>query len=130
MSTSDTIDGFEDGPAEVPAGAAVSGVEAPHRRSVLKALAALGVGTLTFRRALAAQAGDAGKVTAAMIQQAEWIAGLDLSDQEREDTARAVRRSLDSFESLRKVEVGFDVPPALAFVPAPGLRPAEGVRRN
>jgi Asp-tRNA(Asn)/Glu-tRNA(Gln) amidotransferase A subunit family amidase len=100
------------------------------RRTVLKALAALGVGTEPFRRALAAQAEATGKVTAEMIRQAEWIAGLDLTDEEREETAGAVQRSLESFAALRKVEVGYDVPPALAFVPAPGLRPAVGVQRN
>ncbi len=100
------------------------------RRAVLKALAALGVGSATFRRALSARADDAGRVTAAMIKQAEWIAGLDLTDAEREDAAHAVQRSLGEFEALRKVEVGDDVPPALSFVPAPGLRPSEGVRRH
>jgi Asp-tRNA(Asn)/Glu-tRNA(Gln) amidotransferase A subunit family amidase len=104
------------------------------RRTVLKVLAALGIGTEPFRRALAAQADEAarGKVTAAMIAQAEWIAGLDLSDKEREETAGALQRSLEQFAALRRVEVGYDVPPALSFTPAPGLRPAGAgeVRRN
>jgi len=101
------------------------------RRAFLSSLAALGVGTATFRRALAAQAaGPPTAVTPEMIKQAEWIAGLELTDAEREGTARALRRSLSSFEALRKVEVADDVPPALAFHPAPAVRPAEGVRRN
>jgi Asp-tRNA(Asn)/Glu-tRNA(Gln) amidotransferase A subunit family amidase len=100
------------------------------RRQILKTLAGLGVGTLPFRRALAAQAADAGKVTPEMIQQAEWIAGLDLTDAERRQTAGAVQNRLAQFAALRQVEVGYDVPPALSFLPAPGLRPAEGVRRN
>jgi Asp-tRNA(Asn)/Glu-tRNA(Gln) amidotransferase A subunit family amidase len=103
-----------------------------HRRSVLKALTALGVGTETFRRALAAQAAEtaAGKVTAEMIRQAEWIAGLELSDAEREETAGAFQRSLESFAELRKVDVGYDVPPALQFAAAPTMRPADGVQRS
>jgi Asp-tRNA(Asn)/Glu-tRNA(Gln) amidotransferase A subunit family amidase len=104
------------------------------RRSILKTLAALGVGSEPFRRALALQAEDAatgkGRVTAEMIRQAEWIAGLELTDQEREETASAVQGRLESFAALRRVEVPYDVPPALSFVPAPGLRPAEGVWRN
>src|SRR5205814_699389 len=71
-----------------------------------------------------------GKVSPEMIKQAEWIAGLELSDKEREGAARAVQRNLDSFRALREVEVGYDVPPALAFVPAPSIRPAGGVRRD
>ncbi|MDR3637081.1 MAG: amidase [Isosphaeraceae bacterium] len=102
----------------------------PSRRSVLKALGALGIGSAAFQRALAARAAEAGEVTAAMIEQAQWIAGLELTDKEREDTARAVKHSLGEFEALRRVNVGYDVPPALAFLPAPGLRPSDGVRRN
>ena len=100
------------------------------RRSALKALGLLGVGTVSFRRALAAQAADAGKVTPEMIRQAEWIAGLELTEKEREGTAKEVQESLQWFQALRKVELGHDVAPALSFVPAPGLRQAEGVRRN
>ena len=106
----------------------------PHqlrRRAVLRALAALGVGTPTFRRAVAAQAGQGGAITPEMIKQAEWIAGLELTDAERESAARSLKNEcLPYVEALRKVPVGYDVPPALCFVPAPGLPPAEGVRRN
>jgi Asp-tRNA(Asn)/Glu-tRNA(Gln) amidotransferase A subunit family amidase len=100
------------------------------RRAVLAGLAALGIGTASFRRALAVQADGAAKVTPEMIEKAEWIAGLELTDDERKSTARALERSLGSFAELRKVEVGYDVAPAVSFMPAPGIRPAEGVRRN
>jgi len=101
------------------------------RRTVLMALAALGVGTATFRRAVAARAVPGGPITAEMIRQAEWIAGLELTAAERESAARAVNEEcLANFEALRKVAVGYDVPPALAFLPAAGPPPAEGIRRN
>ena len=99
------------------------------RRTLLKSLAALGVGTVTFRRALAAQAAQSGAITPEMIKQAEWIAGLDLTEEERKSTVRSITRSLRSFAELRKVDVGYDVPPALAFLPVPP-RPASDVRRN
>ena len=99
------------------------------RRTVLTALAGLGVGTATFHRALAAQAAQAGAVTKEMIKQAEWIAGLELTEDERTRTARSVEQSLRSFAELRKVDVGYDVPPALTFFPAPP-RPAAAVKRN
>jgi Asp-tRNA(Asn)/Glu-tRNA(Gln) amidotransferase A subunit family amidase len=99
------------------------------RRTVLKGLAALSVGTVTFRRAVAAQAAQAGAVTPEMIKQAEWIAGLDLTDAERTSTARSVTRSLRAYADLRKVDIGYDVPPALTFFPAP-ITPVAGVRRN
>ena len=110
--------------------APISGPASLPRRAILRGLAALGIGTLTFRRAVAAQAVEAGKVTPDMVKQAEWIAGLELTDDERKATAASIQRTLGSFEALRKVPMGYEVPPALAFVPSPGLRPAEGVRRN
>ena len=101
-----------------------------HRRTILKSLAALGAGSVAFRRALAAQAAAAGKVTPEMIKQAEWIAGLELTEKERESAAKEVQKSLESFQQLRKVNVGYDVPPVLVFLPAPGLRPTPEAGRN
>jgi Asp-tRNA(Asn)/Glu-tRNA(Gln) amidotransferase A subunit family amidase len=105
------------------------GHHAVRRRTVLKSLALLGVGTNTFQRALAAQAAQAGTVTADMIKQSEWIAGLELTQDERASTARTIARSLRSFADLRKVDVGYDVPPALTFMPKPPQQ-AAGIRRN
>ncbi len=102
----------------------------PNRRAILKGLAALGIGSSTFRRAVAAQAAQGAAITPEMIKQAEWIAGLELTDDERKATAGSIQRTLGSFDELRKVPMGYEVPPALAFVPSPGLRAAEGVRRN
>jgi hypothetical protein len=99
------------------------------RRAVLKGLAALGVGTATFRRALAAQAAPSARVTPEMIKQAEWIAGITFTDDERGSIARSLDQSLRSFEELRKVDVGYDVAPALTFFPVPP-RPSAEVRRN
>ncbi len=99
------------------------------RRAILQGLAALGLGSVTFRRAMAVQAAQAGRVTPEMIKQAEWIAGLDFTEEERTNTARSIEQSLRSFEELRKVDVGYDIPPALVFYPTPP-RPAEAIRRN
>jgi len=90
-----------------------------NRRTILAALAGAGVGTAAFQRSLAAQGEEAGKVTTAMIEQAEWVAGITLSDEEREAVAGAVERDQRAFETLRKVQLGNSVPPALAFFAAP-----------
>src|SRR5262245_54787101 len=58
------------------------------RRLVLKTLTGLGVGSAVFQRALAAQADGSTAVTAEMIQQAEWIAGIELNPEDRASTAR------------------------------------------
>jgi Asp-tRNA(Asn)/Glu-tRNA(Gln) amidotransferase A subunit family amidase len=120
------------GPDDTPTGTGTPAPKVRHavrRRTLLKSLAFLGVGTSTFRRALAAQAAQAGTVTTEMIKQSEWIAGLELTQDERTSTARTIARSLRSFADLRKVDVGYDIPPALTFLPDPP-RPAGGIRRN
>jgi Asp-tRNA(Asn)/Glu-tRNA(Gln) amidotransferase A subunit family amidase len=93
---------------------------APTRRHLLKTLAALGVGSAVFQRALAADAEKAVAVTPEMVQQAEWIAGLKL----------ALTRSLRDFETMRAVKLPNSVPPVLAFNPAPWLAPSREGRRG
>jgi Asp-tRNA(Asn)/Glu-tRNA(Gln) amidotransferase A subunit family amidase len=126
--TTVTLIGAEDTQSG-PRAPELEGHHAVRRRTVLKSLALLGVGTNTFQRALAAQAAQAGTVTADMIKQSEWIAGLELTQDERASTARTIARSLRSFADLRKVDVGYDVPPALTFMPKPPQQ-AAGIRRN
>src|SRR5688500_6766429 len=88
------------------------------RRSLLKSLAALGIGSAVFHRALAAAA-EVGPVTADMLQQAAWIAGIELKEVEQAAVAAAVEHDRRKIETLRQVEVGYDVPPAMAFFAAP-----------
>jgi|GEM_PF-2505026 len=52
------------------------------RRRVLQALAVTGVGTVVFRRALASMTAEGQTVTPDMNKQAEWIAGLEYTDDE------------------------------------------------
>src|SRR5881296_2633820 len=88
------------------------------RRGVLAILASAGMGTTAFRRALAWQAEQAGKITPEMIQQSEWIAGITLSDDDRKAIAASVERDQRRYEALRKVELVNSVPPAFAFFAA------------
>ena len=97
------------------------------RRKLLKVLAGAGIGTSCFHRALAAQASQTGQVSAAMIKEAAWIAGLELSPDDQESTAQRLRRTLNSFQSLRSLPLGYDVPPALYFSASPV--PASSARK-
>src|ERR1051326_3020858 len=90
-----------------------------NRRRMLSTLAGIGVGTVAFQRAVAWQAEQSGKVTPELIQQAEWIAGITLTDEERKAIASTVESDQRRFETLRKVELANSVPPALAFFSAP-----------
>ncbi|MBW3541799.1 MAG: amidase [Planctomycetes bacterium] len=94
------------------------------RRRMLAALTGLGVGTAAFQRALASQAEQAREVTPQMIAEAEWIAGIEFSEHDRESLARSVNRLLDDLEAIRSVELQNAVPPAVVFEPAPWLPPA------
>lgn len=95
------------------------------RRSLLAALAGIGIGTPVFHRALAACFDEQSMVTPEMIQQAEWIAGLQLSEEDRTKTAQAVQETLTRFQELRKAPLDYSDAPALVFNPTPG-RLSEG----
>jgi Asp-tRNA(Asn)/Glu-tRNA(Gln) amidotransferase A subunit family amidase len=103
---------------------------APTRRFVLGALAGLGVGSVTFRRALAADAVRTGTVTPEMILQAEWVAGIKLSEEDRKAIAGGLTRTVSDLEVLRAVKLPNDVPPALTFLPAPWQMPSAGQARG
>ncbi len=105
----------------------------PDRRQLFRAVAGLGVGTATFHRALVAQVGDPPKqdgpvqVTAEMVKNAEWVAGITLSDAQRTSAAATLTRTLRGYADARKVPLGNSVPPALTFFPEPSP-PADGPR--
>jgi Asp-tRNA(Asn)/Glu-tRNA(Gln) amidotransferase A subunit family amidase len=102
----------------------------PTRRQILQALAGLGIGSAVFQRALAAEAGKGTSITPEMIEQAEWIAGLKLSEAERKSLASSFNERVQrDFQAMRDVKLDNDVPPAVAFHPGPWLPPArDGTR--
>lgn len=104
---------------------------APTRRDLLTAVAALGIGSTTFQRALAAEADKADlpmTVTPQMIQNAEWVAGIQLTDDERTRVAASMTRTLRSFAALHQTPVANSVAPAVHFIAEPGLPTSVGGR--
>jgi Asp-tRNA(Asn)/Glu-tRNA(Gln) amidotransferase A subunit family amidase len=103
------------------------------RRQLLRSIAACGVGTAVFHRALAAQAqttAKVGEITAEMVQQAEWISGITLNDDDRKSLARKLSQTLRGFEQMRKIPLSNDVAPAITFQPSLGLPPSSTSRGN
>jgi Asp-tRNA(Asn)/Glu-tRNA(Gln) amidotransferase A subunit family amidase len=101
------------------------------RREMLTALAALGVGPVVFHRAIVAVAQESPKrrgVTPDMIKQAEWIAGVSLSDDQRKIVAQTVDGAMRTAETVRKIELPNDVGPAFRFDPSPGAAYQAGPR--
>ncbi len=96
------------------------------RRRVLRWLGAAGIGTAVFRRALVALAADRPRVTSEMIDQAEWISGIDFTEPERELMLEGVNELLEGFAEVRAVRLDNEVPPAVRFeVLGASTRPAE-----
>jgi Asp-tRNA(Asn)/Glu-tRNA(Gln) amidotransferase A subunit family amidase len=100
------------------------------RRRVLGLLAGLGVGTATFHRALATEAGATGEITPEVVRQAEWIAGLELAEDDRKAVTEAIKRDQQKIEALRKASINYDVPPALVFYAAPPQSAGAATRRD
>jgi Asp-tRNA(Asn)/Glu-tRNA(Gln) amidotransferase A subunit family amidase len=96
------------------------------RRDVLTALAAIGVGTDPFQRSLAAAVEQEAKqakgvtITAEMVQQAEWIAGITLSETERKSVATALTGTFRGISDGRAIPLPNAVPPAFQFNATPG----------
>jgi Asp-tRNA(Asn)/Glu-tRNA(Gln) amidotransferase A subunit family amidase len=67
-----------------------------------------------------------------VLKSGEQLIGLEFTDAEEEMMLRTVSRHLDSYETLRKLEVPLDTEPAVIFRPyLPGKRPpAAGPRAN
>ena len=97
-------------------------VRAWPRRKVLQVLSAIGVSSAVFGRALQALADEKPKITEEMIHQAEWIAGLELTDAKRKLMLEGLNDTLAGFQALRKVPLDNSVPPALTFFPDPRVR--------
>jgi Asp-tRNA(Asn)/Glu-tRNA(Gln) amidotransferase A subunit family amidase len=94
----------------------------PNRRQIFRLLAGMGIGSVVFRRALAVQAQQAeGAVTPEMIHQAEWIAGLQLNEEQRKELVGGLNSALSNFKAMRAIPLPNHVAPALSFHPAPWL---------
>ncbi len=103
------------------------------RRRILGYLAAAGIGSLAFHRALVTVAAEQVRISPQMIDQAEWVAGIDLTDEERELMVEGINSLLEDYARLRQVPLDNAVSPALRFEvlePSPdcGGRPLPGLR--
>ena len=102
----------------------------PNRRELIAAVAGLGVGSAVFQRALVASAQDEVKkptgVTTEMVKNAEWVAGIELTDAQRARVTGALTRNLNGMRDAAKVSLGNETLPAIQFNPAPGVAPHSG----
>ncbi len=73
------------------------------RRLRLAVLGTAGIGTAVFQRALAATAGG-GPVSPQMVADAEWVAGIKLTDPQREAVVNAFKFAREDLEHVRPIE--------------------------
>ena len=90
------------------------------RRKLVGLLAGAGAGAAVFGRALSALAAGGAKVTAEMVKQAEWVAGVAFSDEERALMLEDLNEAAEGIEALRALALDNAVPPAFTFGPTPG----------
>ena len=86
------------------------------RRRALTVLGSAGIGTAVFQRALAATAGD-GPVSPQMVADAEWVAGVKLTERQREAVVNAFKFAREDMEHVRPIELENSLLPGLRFVP-------------
>lgn len=89
------------------------------RRNFLATCSALGIGGSLLPGVLWAKIADGAEITAATVQAAEEIAGVQYSDAEREQIVGALRRQATQIAELHAVAIPNAVAPAIAFSPLP-----------
>jgi Asp-tRNA(Asn)/Glu-tRNA(Gln) amidotransferase A subunit family amidase len=87
------------------------------RRDFLAACSSLGLTGTLFPGVLWAKLEQQPTITVEMIRAAEALAGLELSDAEREALVRGLTAQVGAWRALRELPVGYEVPPALHFDP-------------
>lgn len=90
-----------------------------NRRRFISVFSAAGVSVSLMPGALAAVAQDADKITPEMIEQAEKIAGLTFTPEERDELATRLHRFNESYDKIRNLNIDNTVSPALYFDPVP-----------
>ncbi|KPK66159.1 MAG: amidase [Gemmatimonas sp. SG8_38_2] len=91
------------------------------RRRFLAYFSSIGLGSTLLPGVLWAQVQDEEepRITKEMLENAESVAGLEFTDEERDLMLEGLNENLQDYEQLRGVELPNDVPPALYFKPVP-----------
>ncbi|MCK5652705.1 MAG: amidase, partial [Gemmatimonadetes bacterium] len=94
-----------------------------NRRDFLSFFSGLGLGGTLLPGVLWARMQEDRVITAEVLADAEKVAGLDFTDEEREAMLRGLNQNLEAYKALREHPIPNEVPPALHFDPSlPGSR--------
>jgi Asp-tRNA(Asn)/Glu-tRNA(Gln) amidotransferase A subunit family amidase len=78
---------------------------------------AIGLGSTLLPGVLWAKLQQQGALSKEMLADAESLAGLEFTDEEREMMMQGLERNLESYKQLRSVNIPNSVPPAISFDP-------------
>jgi Asp-tRNA(Asn)/Glu-tRNA(Gln) amidotransferase A subunit family amidase len=99
------------------------------RRTFMTYFGSAGLSTTLLPGVLWGIAQQQESVTKEMVAQAEKIAGLEFTDEERESIANALSRNVRNYERLREVPLPNSIVPAVQFDPVlPGMTVPTGQR--
>jgi len=92
-----------------------------NRRTFLAYFSSVGLSTTLLPGVLWSRIQDEDDpvITKEMLQDAESVAGLEFSDEERDLMLEGLNDNLENYESLRTIDIPNQVPPALYFKPVP-----------
>lgn len=88
----------------------------PDRRKLLCSLGALGTGAVLAGQAPVDSTAEA-QITKGMVSDAEWMAGVELTDGQRQLAAEALENAQRNLRALREVDVDYSVGNSLVFRP-------------
>lgn len=110
-------------PKEPPPRSASFLPEGLKRRDFLSYFSGIGLSGTLLPGVLWSRYQEEGVITSGNLAEAEKLAGLEFTDEEREAMVRGLNGNLRSFEQLREQAIPNEVPPALVFDPVlPGMR--------
>src|SRR5688572_29588266 len=91
------------------------------RRTFVKLLSALGVTAASNATPLAQAPSPsptpAPRITKEILNEAEKLIGIELTDAQEAMALSGVNRNLDAYENVRKIDIPLDTEPAIAFHP-------------
>lgn len=95
-----------------------------HRRDLLTSLSALAVGTPALHRAIVvAVEQDDGELTKESLDNAQWICGLELTDEEQQSILNEVKSNTQQIDAMRDSEISALQAPAFHFTPLTNRKP-------
>ena len=87
------------------------------RRRVLETLSLIGIGTATFQRALSDEVVKQAGLTLEQITHAEWVAGINLTDEQRTSLTERLNGVRDDAAQIQKIPIQYDSLPSFRFDP-------------